>query len=382
MIWLKNFAVYLLSSLLFLVLVLTVFATNINVIFAKPAKIETWFDQSGMYDGLVNAAIKKAKTSNSDNGSGGISLSDVAVQQAAKSAFSTQTIKTDVNKFIYGNYTWLEGKVAKPSFVIDLSGSKQLFAQQVGQYVTANLARVPVCTYAQSLNYLNSDPLTTTCRPSNVSAGSEGAKITEKLSGPTFISNTMISAETFGNSSTTGKNKPYYNKFSQAPKIYQWATKAPMILGLLAFVSALGIVFMSRSRREGLRRVATTLAFVGIIFIVGKFVVEALSKTLEKTLFKNSASDVSSVKVQLTALINLFESEITKVFLYFGITFIIIAALIIFGKIVFKDKSGRIKALRDKLSVGDDKPSVSSTQTTASPASNDAKPVKKPRLIQ
>lgn len=380
MIWLRNFVVYLLSSLLFFTLFATVVATNINVIFAKPVKIETWLDQSGIYNGLVNTAISKANTSKNDNGGGGISLSDIAVQQAAKAAFSTQTIKLNVNKFIDGNYAWLEGKVSKPSFVIDLSGSKQLFAQQVGQYVTANLAKVPVCTYAQSLNYVNADPLTTTCRPSNVSAASEGAMITVKLSGPTFISNTMITAETFGNNSTTGKNEPYYTKFSQAPKAYQWATKAPLILGAVAFISALGIVFISRTRRKGLRRVATTLAFAGIIFIASKFVIDVLSKAMEKTLFKDSASDVTSVKIQLTALINLFEAEITKVFLYFGVAFVVIAVLIFFGKIIFKDKSGRIKALRDKLSAGDDK-LVASESTVSTPAA-EVKPVKKPRLIQ
>ena len=380
MIWLRNTVVYLLSSLLFIALFATVLATTINVVLDNPGKVETWLDQSGVYTGFVNTAVNRAKTSSGDSSGGGISLSDAAVQQAAQAAFSTSVLKLDVNKFLDGNYAWLQGKVAKPNFVIDLSGSKQLFAKQVGQYVTAHLASLPICTYAQSLNYQNIDPLTATCKPSNISAASEGSKITEKLSGATFIENPVITAETFGNSATSGKNQPYYEKFSVAPKIYQWATKAPLILGAISVVSALGVVFISRNKRKGLRRVATTLAFAGIIFIASKFVLDAVTKTVEKSLFKNS--NIADMQQSLTTFINLVESEITKIYLYFGISFVIIAAVIIFSKIIFKDKSGRIKALRDKLSAGDDKLASSTSEVTSNTPPTDAKPVKKPRLIQ
>lgn len=380
MIWLKNFVVYLLSSLLFFTLFATVITTNINVVLASPTKVETWLDQSGVYTGLVNTAVNQAKTSSGDSSGGGISLSDAAVQQAAQAAFSNAVLKQDVNKFLDSNYAWLQGKVAKPNFVIDLSASKQLFAQQVGQYVRAHLASLPICSYAQSLNYQNIDPLTATCKPSNVGAAAEGAKITEKLSGATFIENPVITAETFGNSSTNSTNKPYYEKFSVAPKIYQWAIKAPMILGAVSLISALGVVFISRNKRKGLRRVAVTLAFAGIVFVASKFVLDAVTKSLEKNLFKSSTID--GMQQSLTAFINLVESEITKVNLYFGIAFLAIAALIIFGKVVFKDKSGRIKALRDKLAAGDGKLAASPVQASDSIASTEVKPVKKPRLIQ
>ncbi len=377
MIWLRNFVVYLLSSLLFFTLFATVIATNINVILGSPTKVETWLDQSDIYTGFVNAAVDQAKTSTGDSGGGGISLSDAAVQQAAKTAFSTKVLQENVNGFLDSNYAWLQGKVAKPDFVIDLSSSKQVFATQVGQLVTAHLASLPICTYAQSLTYRDVDPLTATCKPSNVSAVSEGAGITEKLSGATFLENPVITAETIG-SSDAGNNEAYYTKFSDAPKVYQWATKAPFILGAVSLVSALGVVFISRNKRKGLRRVATTLAITGIIFIASKFVIEAATKSLEKSLFKNST--LADMQQSLTAFISLVESEITKINLYFGIAFVLIAALIIFGKIIFKDKSGRIKALRDKLSAGDDK--LAASESTVSTPVAEVKPVKKPRLIQ
>lgn len=380
MIWLRNFVVYLLSSLLFVSLFATVITTNVSIILANPTKVETWLDQSGVYSGFVNTAVSKAKTSTGDNSGGSISLSDAAVQQAAQAAFSTVVLKQDVNKFLDGNYVWLQGKAAKPNFVIDLSGSKQLFAQQVGQYVKAHLASIPICTYAQSLTYQNIDPLTVTCKPANISSASEGAKITEKLSGATFIENPVITAETFGNSTKGGKNQPYYEKFSEAPKVYQAAVKAPLIFGAVSFVSALGVIFISTNRRKSLRRVAITLAFIGIIFIASKFVLDAVTKAVEKNMFNKST--IVDMQQSLTAFINLVESEITKINLYFGIVFVTIAVLMLFSNTIFKDNSGRIKALRDKLSAGDDKLAQSNTELVKVAAPTEIEPVKKPRLIQ
>lgn len=378
---LRNSVVYLLSSLFFVALLSTVAATNIVTI-AKPAKIESLLSRSGLYSSFIDTAVKQAKSSTGDTaGSGGFSLSDAAVQQAAQTAFSTALLQKNVNNFIDVNYAWLQGKTAKPSFVVDLSSAKQAFAQQIGQYVTAHLASLPVCTYAQSLAYKTLDPLAATCRPASISATAEGAKVAAQLSASNdFLGTPVITADTFG-TQASGNGQPYYEKFAYAPKIYQWAIKAPYILAGAALVSALGIIFTSPKRQRGLRKVGVTLAFIGILLIITKFIGSTVLDKVQSKLFNNSS--VGDMQQSLTNFLHLLMSEITRVNLYFGIAFVLIAGLIFLGIFASDDKSGRIKALKDRLSAWDDRPVVETTsQGLTADINATSKPLKKPRLIQ
>lgn len=380
MIWLRNFVVYLLSSLFFVALLTTAFATSINIAFGKPTKLESWLDQSGIYTSFVDAAIKQAKSSTTTSGgSNGISPSDVAVQQAATAAFSPTLLQQNVNKFLDANYAWLRGSVAKPTFAIDFTGAKQAFGQQVGQYVTAHLASLPVCTYAQSLNYQAIDPLLATCRPSGISAAAEGTKLANQIvSGSGFLSDPLITENTLGG--TTGSGKAYFEKYAIAPKIFRFATKVPLILGALALISAVVIVFVSPKRRKGLRKLGYTLTYAGVILIATKFVGDIVLKNVQGKLF-NGAS-VVDIRGSLISFINLLESQIVKINLYFGIAFVVLAGLVFVTLIMTRDKKAKAKTEVTDTPTTDSEPETAPVaDDSATPASTPKTP-KRPRLIQ
>lgn len=380
MIWLRNFVVYLLSSLFFVVLLVTAFATTINIAFDSPTKLEAWLNQSGIYSSFVDAAIKQAKSSTtSSGGSNGISLSDVAVQQAATAAFSPTLLQKDVNTFLNANYAWLKGTTPKPSFTIDLTTAKQTFGQQVGQYVTAHLASLPICTYAQALNYQTIDPLLATCRPSNISAAAEGAKLSSQItSGSGFLSNPLITENSLGG--TTGSGKAYFEKYTIAPKIYQFATKVPLIMGAFAVISALIIVFVSPKRRKGLRKLGYTLTYAGVILIATKFVADAVLLKLQDKLF--TGASVVDVRISLLSFIHLLESQIVKINLYFGIAFVALAVIIFVTLIMTRDKKAKVKTeTTDTPTADSDSEITPPTDDSATPTSTPKTP-KRPRLIQ
>lgn len=378
MIWLRNFVVYLLSSLFFVVLLTTAFATSINVAFGSPTKLESWLNQSGIYTSFVDAAIKQAKSSTtSSGGSNGISLSDVAVQQAATVAFPPTLLQQDVNTFLNANYAWLKGTTTRPSFAIDLTTAKQTFGLQVGQYVTAHLASLPICTYAQSLNYQTIDPLLATCRPSSVSATVEGAKLSNQItSGTGFLSDPLITEDSLGGAA--GSGKAYYEKYAVAPKIYQFATKVPLIMGAFAVVSALIIAFVSPRRRKGLRKLGYTLTYAGVILIATKFVADTVLVKVQGKLFTNAS--VVDVRGSLISFINLLESQIVKISLYFGIAFVAVAVIIFVTLIATRDKKAKIEAeITDTPTTDSEATPV--TDDSATPASTPKTP-KRPKLIQ
>ena len=341
MIWLRNGVVYLLSLVLFVALLAGVVASSINYSLAKPAKVEAWLNQSGIYNGFIDSVIKQAQqsTGDSESSSDGVSLSDVAVQQAAKAAFSPAQLQQYVNTFLDSNYAWLQGKTATPSFVIDLTAAKQQFATQVGQYVTAHLQSLPVCTSQQAAAMQNMDPLTVTCRPSNVNPTTAGQQVTQKLaSGDGFLSNPVITAKTI-NPNGKGNSEPYYQKFSQAPKVYQNATRTPFIFAGIAALAAVGVIFISNRKRRGLRRVATVFILVGLILVGTKFAADAALKQIEKKVF-NDAS-VGDIQHSLTNFAQLVEKNITNFDMYCGIGLLILAAVIFIILLATHGRAGK-----------------------------------------
>ena len=331
MIWLRKGAVHLLSLILFVTLLGTALTTGANMAFSHPDKIETWLSQSGLYSHFVDEVTTQAQKSTGGNNSS-VALTDVAVQQAAKSSFTPQLLQQDVNTFLNSNYAWLEGKTSVPNFSIDLGPTKQTFAQTVGSYVTTYLSGLPVCTPAQLAQLGNSqsvDPLSLSCRPAVLNPQTEGTQITQQLaSSGDFLSNPVLTANNLNPSPKNGQNQqPYYQKFSSAPKAYRAAIHLPLVLVIIALLSALGILFMAVTRRRGERRIGVVLLVVGILLVLIKFGADKAFKQVEDKIF--NSSNIGQLQQSLTDFAHRVESQLVKIDLLFGIVFLLIAVIIL-----------------------------------------------------
>lgn len=398
MIWLRKGFVLFLSLILLLSLLGVALSTSTSNTLGKPKKIETYLSQSKLYDHFIDYTADQAKKSNGDNDqSGSVSLSDSAVQQAAQQAFPSSLIQQSVNTFIDSNYAWLEGKTATPSFKIDLSSQKETFAQKVGRYVKNYTAGLPVCTTAQAAAEQGKDPLTATCRPPQLTPEQAGAQVTQRISNTgDFLSNPVITASSV-NPKGNNQSKPYYVKLSQLPKAYRLGQKLPYIFGALSLLCAIGIIFISLSRRRGWRRVGFMLLTAGIILIVLKFVADFIVKKAEHRVFNNA--NVGQLQRSLTDFAHRVESNLVKTDLIFGIAFLVLAAIILGYLAKTRQKAARMPT--DISGIIAEEPatpltlsgkrfrrpgSSSAGQGVADRPSNDGseppKPKRPPRLIQ
>ena len=383
MIWFRRFVVLILSLILFVCLFAGVLAFSVNRAVAKPANIEAWLNQSGIYSNFVDNVVQQAAKSNgqgdqSNTGSTDVSISDPAVQAAAKVAFSPAVLQKDVVIFLNGNYAWLQKKTATPQFVIDLSTAKQTFAEQVGQAVTTHLASLPVCTTAQLEALTTQDPLAVTCRPATVDPASTGAAVTAQLAnGDGFLSNPVITPTSL---STKGNNQPpsqpYYDKFSFAPKAYKAATEAPWALAGLALLCIIGIFFIAPTKRRGVRRVGVVLFEVGILLVAAKFAVDYAFKKAEDHVF-NSTS-VGPLQHSLTTFAGKLESQLVNTNMYFGIGFLVVALIIFIVFMSTRKRKG--KHTPEEVKPEETKESEATTEQPAKP--QPSRPPKRPRLIQ
>lgn len=383
----RKFGVVVFSLVLFVSLLALAFSTSSNIAFTHPSKLEKWLNDSNLYGAFVENAIDQAEQTAGTDQSGGISLSDTAVKQAAESSFSSAALQKDVNTVLNSNYAWLNGKTSKPNFSVDLSGAKQNFAQKVGDYIKTYLATRPACTAAQAaqINPQTADPLTLNCLPPGVDPATVSTQVTEQIANSTeFLSNPVVTAANVNPNGSIGTPaQPYYQKFSSVPSAYRKATKIPWIAGALVIISLLAVIFIASRKRKGVKVIAVILALAGLVMVLTKFVSDQAFHSLEKHAF--NASTVGELQKALTVFLRHAEDQLVKVDLWFGIGYLLLALVLLAILIITRKRGLRMpKRLQSAIPAADSEPEPvapkSSNNTSAAPKPPRAK--KPPRLVQ
>jgi hypothetical protein len=347
--------VHLLAVVLFVSLLGLAVSTGANRTFT-PDKLKGWLAQSGIYDQVVPAILKSAETkSTTDGNQTSIPLTNEQIQKAAEQAFSSTLIQQSVNTFIDGNYAWLQGDTATPSFKIDLTKEKEEFAKSVGEQVQTRLASLPACSVAQlAALQIPVDPLTITCRPTTLDPKAEGTRIAAEISNSDFLDKPVLTADSL-NQDSASSGKPYYSKLSSAPKAYQRSKQAPLLTGVLIIVCALAIIAIAPSRRRGLRRVGLMLLDAGLVLVAFKFVADGLTNTVQHKLLAQTLN--GQLTQQYTAVIKDIETSLTHTYFMFGIVFVAIAAVILIALYVTRG-GNRQSSRKSNAKPASDKPST------------------------
>ncbi|HET7060368.1 MAG TPA: SGNH/GDSL hydrolase family protein [Candidatus Saccharimonadales bacterium] len=385
----RKFGVVVFSLILFISLLALAFSTSSNIAFTNPHKLQGWLNDSNLYGAFVESAIDQAEQTAGTDQSGGISLSDTAVKQAAESSFSSHALNQDVNTFLNSNYAWLNSKASKPNFSIDLTGAKQDFAQKVGNYVKTYLTGLPACTAAQTaqINLQTADPLTLSCRPAGVDPATVGSQVTGQISTSTeFLSDPVVTAANVNpNGSINSPAQPYYQRFSALPGIYQSATKIPWVAGVLALLSLIAVIFIAPRKRKGLKAIVIVLALSGLVMIATKLVSNQAFNSIKKHAF--NASTVGELQKALTVFLRHAENQLVKVDLWFGIGYLLLALALVAALIITRQRGLRIpkplqSAVPTEGPAAAPLPKENNTPPTlAKPAPRPRRP-KPPRLVQ
>lgn len=326
----RTFGVAIFSVVLFASLLVFAFSTSSNLAFTNRHQVEKWLNDSNLYGSFVESAIDQADQTAGTDQSGGISLSDAAVKQAAQSSFSSSVLQKDVQTFLNSNYAWLNGKTAKPAFSVDLSDAKQNFGDRVGQYVKAYLSGLPACSAAQAakINSQTADPLTLECRPANLDPDKTGAQVTQQIAdSDAFLSDPVITADNINpGSSMDGEPAPYYQRFSALPSVYQIAVKIPWIAGAVTLFSAAAIVIIASRRRKAVKVLTVIFALAGLIMVSTKLVSDRAFHIMEKHIF--NASNVGELQKAMTVFFHHLENQLVKIDLWFGVGYLLVAVVL------------------------------------------------------
>jgi hypothetical protein len=342
MIWVRKVTVFVLSVVLFICLVAGTLSFSANLNLGKPAKLESWLNNSDVYTSLVNNELSGAQqNASNDAGAGRVSLNDPTVANAVKSIFSPAVVSQYAATFLNSNYAWLQGKTTQPDFRIDLTSTKQQLADRVGQAVETRVAGLQPCTSAeldQIQATLSSDPLTLPCGLPGLDATTAGQQVTKQIaSSSDFLNNPVLTAATLNpNGSSSGQ--PYYQRLARLPQLYRLNQKLPVILGILALLSIIGILVLSLTRRRALRRLGWVFLADGVILIAFKSASDGLFNQVQKKLFSNS--NVDQLQKSLTGFMHQVESQFAKTELITGVVLLVLALLILLRLWFTRGKTG------------------------------------------
>jgi hypothetical protein len=319
----------LLSSLFAITLFMAANSAVFHFVFSNPETIKGVLDKSGVYNDIVGVIVDEQKQKAKDNPSPDqLPLDDPAVKDIAEKALNPTILKTNADKLIDGTYRWLDGTVAQPDFVLDLTEVKQNFISGVGQYAEQRVATLPACTAAQLQSLGSFDAVTAPCLPHGITpmqarlqAEAEATKNQDFLK-ETTITPANITSETGG--ADQAKSNPFDNK--QAPENFQRAKGLFWPLLIITLLLATAAIFVNPSRRAGMKKIGITLLVISVIIIaiplLIKFVLSRLSET-------STTSDIGD-KI-LLPLFTQFNQATSATYFIFGGIGAALALALLFG---------------------------------------------------
>ncbi len=332
---------------------IVLYVTAIDVGFvhtaSQPTTIKKILSDSGIYTSVVSGLLDQSK--HVSNGGKDVSLSDPVVRDAAEKTFSPQFIQKNTETVIDSTYRWLDGKTPLPDFQIDLTPVKADFATNVAQGLADKLAKLPACTGAVDLSSF--DAQTAACLPRGVNPTSEVASVkNDILSGKGFLDHPVITADSI--KSKAGGPSVFADKLKKAPDSYQKAKKTPAALMALTALLAVAIIFISTSRRKGIRRVGITMLSVGIFMLVFAW---GVNKAINQKLIPSIKFDNVVLQDKVKTLVKDATKEIDKTYWQFGIGYTVIGAGAIAGAMFIKrggkngddDLEGEGKTKEDRI---------------------------------
>lgn len=296
----------------------------------SPKPVKEILADSGIYGSVVGSALDQAKKT-AGNGTE-VSLIDPAIKKAAEESFNPQVVQSSTESVIDGVYHWLEGKSPQPDFNIDLTSVKTTFAEKVGQAAQTRAATLPICTTAP----VTTDPFSATCLPPRLTPAQVGEQAKNTvLAGQGFLEHPNITYSNIKSDDPSQQNI-FDNQLKDAPKRYQMLKKAPIILGVLAVLAIVVIIFLSESRRKGLRRVGITLIMAGAFMLLFAW---GLNRIVNHNVIPNIKMDNGLLQTNLQILVKDITLKIDQNYWIFGGTYAVLGILAIAGAILMQQES-------------------------------------------
>jgi hypothetical protein len=312
------------------------FATALDIgilrIVGSPAPIKKIISDSGIYSSALSQVLKE----NNKISAGGteISLTNPSIKSAAEKSFSPQIVQDTTEKVIDGVYSWLNGKTAQPNFNVDLNAAKATFAVNAGMAASQRASTLPVCPLRTLPD--TTDPLNITCIPRGITPARIGTEVQNDVqNGQGFLDNPVITPDQFKNS---GSDQTVFSgQLKNLPTQYQRIKATPVILIILCILAVAAIIFLSVSKRKGLKHVGIIFAVAGVFMLLFAWV---LNGVVIHKLIPNIKLDNNALQINVRKLTTETFQSVDKNYWQFGAGYAVLGTLAI-GGVTFANRGSK-----------------------------------------
>lgn len=233
----------------------TIFA--VFVLLGTPDRLKKVLLDTGAYDAFVPAVISDSARTSARAG-GALSLSDPQVAKVITDSFSPVLLRYDAEQVIDAFYGWLQGRTARPEYVINLAPNIDLMAKGLSNLAMSRLQSLPVCAEHPT----QIDPLKDTCRPEFYDF-EEGR---QSLAAQIRADNGMFEKlrYTVADLPKNAAGKTVAEQYAYAPLLFMWGRYAHWLLLCVAALGALMVVYSARKKRESYKFFGTEIMSSGV----------------------------------------------------------------------------------------------------------------------
>ena len=303
--------------------------------------VKSWFENSDFYNQVGNIAVDSIKLNDSHTSMGspagsGIPISDPAVQTIVKDTLNASLVRTNVNTVLDSIYTWLGGTDKNLSFSLDLTSAKEQLATGLSSYAKTHAAGLPRCGAVNRNDPV--DPYGATCLPLGVTPDQVAVLAKQQFLAQDFFKNPVIKGEDFKIKDKDGNSIPVTsdNRAQLTRKAYQLSGDLPVIFTVISVVLIVGIVFLSRDRLRGIRRVGTVFLTSGLSLILLYFLTKLLFQWAIKRISVQNTTVTTQTKLGID-FIGVALKNFERVLLTHAVAFTVLGlAAIILGSVLLR----------------------------------------------
>lgn len=326
----RRFVIGILSSLLLFVLVANAFLLAGRTTFGAPDAIKTSLAESGAYNNapaVIETVVKQSAQHN--QASEFIDFSDPGITKAIESSLPPEFVRSSSEQAIDDTYAWLNGEANFTDISISFKDQTDEIIAAVADYTFDRVKDLPECsqlqTYQLSLQE-SINPAELTCEPATNLAPYKKQFITEAKKVFLFKNPAL---------GTSALEQEFQQSIQDVPDGFRLMKQLPIWLILLSVLLAIGVVFLSDTRKSGLKNVRATVIVAGGLAVLSMVITTYFTgKFVASGSLANSLKDAVTNEGLRTSMASAIQQVLQNFYSYIGWVggiYIVIGVLVTLG---------------------------------------------------
>lgn len=307
------------------------FLISFSQVLSTPDALKDALRQSNVYESAITSLVRQPEGEMA-RGTGGVSSSQEAVQDAIGNALPAETLEKHSGEIIDGVYAWLQGSVAAPSFQIDIVEIRDTLATNLSEEARAKAAQLPACPPETTASPEEFDPFGATCLPAGANPGAIAEKTRQEILTSELFSDPVLDA----NDLKTKDGRSLQDQLKPLSDGYTAMHNFTVITGIAALILAAIILFVSAPLHIGMRRLGILLLSVGVtsavLALLGGLILNGVIDAITR-----SAGE-ASIQAAGAQVVQHLSASIRAWWLSFGIGLATLGICLLFGQAILKKR--------------------------------------------